>query len=64
MYKLTKRWQTNRSMELLLREGAVYFVVCVSLVPLCHICVHRSHFLSPKKFHETKQKTDHMDAFP
>jgi len=27
MYKLTKRWQTNRSMKLLLREGAVYFVV-------------------------------------
>ncbi|KAF8550482.1 hypothetical protein OG21DRAFT_1499748 [Imleria badia] len=29
MYKLTKRWQTNRSMKLLVREGAVYFVVNV-----------------------------------
>ena len=35
MYKLTKRWHTNRTMELLVREGAVYFVVYVSLVPLC-----------------------------
>jgi hypothetical protein len=57
MYKLTKRWQTNRSMELLLREGAVYFVVCVSLVPLCHICVHRSHFLSPQKNPPKKKLT-------
>ncbi|KAF8138798.1 hypothetical protein EV363DRAFT_1314817 [Boletus edulis] len=27
MYKLTKRWETNRPMQLLLREGSVYFVV-------------------------------------
>ncbi|KAI9456200.1 hypothetical protein HD554DRAFT_2036980 [Boletus coccyginus] len=27
MYKLAKRWQTNRLMKLLAREGAVYFVV-------------------------------------
>ncbi|KAI9574382.1 hypothetical protein HD554DRAFT_2165880 [Boletus coccyginus] len=27
MYKLTKRWKTNRSMNLLLKEGAAYFVV-------------------------------------
>jgi len=27
MYKATKRWQTNHSMELLVREGAVYFIV-------------------------------------
>ncbi|KAI9456201.1 hypothetical protein HD554DRAFT_2036981 [Boletus coccyginus] len=27
MYKFTKRWETNRLMKLLVREGAVYFVV-------------------------------------
>jgi len=27
MYKLTKRWKTSPSMKLLVREGAVYFVV-------------------------------------
>ena len=37
-YKLSKRWQTNRLMKLLVREGAVYFVVYVQLVPLRHFC--------------------------
>lgn len=46
MYKLTKRWGTNRSMNLLLKEGAVYFVVYVSLVSLCHSCALHSP-LSP-----------------
>lgn len=36
MYKVTKRWRTNRTMQLLLREGAVYFVVCVPLRPFYH----------------------------
>lgn len=38
MYKLSKRWQTNRPMELLVKEGAVYFVVYVSIIiiPMCH----------------------------
>ncbi|KAH0831396.1 hypothetical protein J3R83DRAFT_14063 [Lanmaoa asiatica] len=26
MYRLTKRWQTNRTMKLLVREGVLYFV--------------------------------------
>jgi len=39
MYKFTKRWQTNRLMKLLVREGAVYFVVYVQLVPSCHSSV-------------------------
>ena len=34
LHKFTKRWQTNRLMKLLLREGAVYFVVYVQL----HFC--------------------------
>jgi hypothetical protein len=39
MYKLTKRWHTDRSMKLLVREGAAYFIVYVLL---CSRSVHRS----------------------
>jgi hypothetical protein len=35
MYKLTKRWHTDRSMKLLVREGAAYFIVRFTLFPLC-----------------------------
>ena len=45
MYRATKRWQTNHSMKLLVREGAVYFVVYVSLVPLWHTSAALSFFL-------------------
>ena len=37
MYKLTKRWHTNWSMKLLVKEGAAYFIVYVSLVPALSI---------------------------
>ncbi|KAF8552126.1 hypothetical protein OG21DRAFT_177636 [Imleria badia] len=39
MYKLSKRWQTSRSMKLLIKEGTVYFVVYVSVIQLCHLHV-------------------------
>jgi len=39
MYKMSRRWQTTRPMKLLVREGAVYFIVYVSLVSLCHFYV-------------------------
>lgn len=32
IYRLTGRWHINRAMELLVKEGAVYFVVYVPLV--------------------------------
>ncbi|KAH0831393.1 hypothetical protein J3R83DRAFT_14058 [Lanmaoa asiatica] len=55
MYRLTKRWQTNRTMKLLVREGVLYFVLYVSLVLFCHfyVSIVRPH-LSLKK--TTKQK--------
>lgn len=44
-YKLTKRWQTNRPMKLLVKEGTVYFVVYVSMLirPFHMFVVHLSH---------------------
>jgi hypothetical protein len=55
MYKLTKRWKTSPSMKLLVREGAVYFVVYVSIVLLCHFSF--AHVL-------VSRKTDRADALP
>ena len=49
MYKLTKRWHTNRSMKLLVKEGTAYFVVYVSLVPVPSITLAASLTSLPKK---------------
>ena len=32
MYKATKHWQPNQYMKLLVRDGIVYFLVCVLLL--------------------------------
>ena len=45
MYKVTKRFQTNRTMELLVREGAVYFVVYVSLLSFLIFLIARTFSL-------------------
>jgi small neutral amino acid transporter SnatA (MarC family) len=36
MYKATKHWQPNKYMKLLVRDGIVYFLVCVFLLLFPH----------------------------
>lgn len=61
MYKLTRCWQTNWIMKLLLREGAVYLVVYVSFVSLCHFCTYdyRLPFVFPSS---PQKKSNYLRA--
>ena len=47
MYKATKQWQPNRYMERLVKDGIVYFLVCVSISPSFSFSICHRHILHP-----------------
>ena len=62
VYKATKKWQSNRYLQLLARDGVLYFLVYVSPFPFFH-SIHY-HILSPISVLCTCIKTNQLDIYP